>query len=98
MRNIFTKEYDLFCDQLKARYRAMRAEDRERGLKGDDTLRRLEGEAPEILRPIIEPFTLPADAKISLYFAPGPASERRDVIPDMHIWDLELIAPWEKRI
>ena len=73
----------------------MRAEDWERGLKGADTLHRLEGEAVELLQDIIEPFTLPANAKISLYLAPGPASARRDVIPDMHIWDLELIAPWE---
>ncbi len=95
MRNIFTKEYELFCDRLKARYRAMRAEDRERGLKGADNLHRLEGEAPEILRPIIAPFTLPPDVRISLYLGSGPGSARRDVIPDMHIWDLELIAPWE---
>ena len=95
MRSIFTKDYDLFCDRLKKRYRAMRAEDWERGLKGADTLHRLEGEAVELLQDIIEPFTLPADAKISLYLAPGPASARRDVVPDMHIWDLELIAPWE---
>ncbi len=97
MRNIFTKEYDLFCDRLKDRYRAMRAEDRNRGLKGADTLRRLEGEAPEILRPIIAPFTLPPDVRISLYLAPGPADGRRDVIPDMHIWEIPLRAPWEKK-
>ncbi len=95
MRNIFTKEYDLFCDRLKDRYRAMRAEDRERGLKRADTLRRLEVEAVELLRPIIAPFTLPPDVRISLYLAPGPADGRRDVIPDMHIWDIGLIAPWE---